>query len=83
MSTTVIKKLVTIHRELNDQIEARTGPRGYSAYVNRALENQLALDKMREYLDDAEVRLGPIPDEVMKQVYEDLAAANADVGGQS
>jgi hypothetical protein len=65
--------------QLHHEVEARGGERGYSAYVNRALETQLNLDRLREYLDAADAELGSVPNEVMAQVYADIEAADAEI----
>ena len=75
-----VKRSVTIRQDLNDEVQQRGGERGYSAYVNRALETQINLDRLREYIDAADAELGPVPDEVMAQVYADIEAADAEIG---
>ncbi len=78
--TLTAKKSLTIPRDLVDEAEARSGPRGLSAYVARALAAQLELDRLADYAEAAEAELGPVPDEVRAQVHADLAAADAEIG---
>ncbi len=74
------KKSLTIPQDLVDEAEARSGPRGLSAYVTRALATQLELDRLADYTEAAEAEQGPVPDRVRSQVYADLAAADAEIG---
>jgi hypothetical protein len=70
-----VKRSVSVRGDLDEQISHRTGGRGYSAYVNRALETQLRQDLLDEYLAVAVAEHGPVSDEVMDQVLADLEAA--------
>lgn len=74
------KKSLTIPQDLVDEAEARSGPRGLSAYVARALATQLELDRLADYTEAADAEQGPVPDQVRAQVYADLAAADAEIG---
>jgi len=74
------KKSLTIPQDLVDEAEARSGPRGLSAYVARALATQLELDRLTDYTEAAQAQLGPVPERVREQVYADLAAADAEIG---
>jgi len=74
------KKSVTIPQDLVDEAEARSGRRGLSAYVARALATQLELDRLSDYTEAARAELGPVPEHVRQQVRADLAAADAEIG---
>ena len=73
---TTVKRSVTVRDDLNREVEARSGKGGYSAYVNRALTTQLELDRLGELVAGWEADMGPVPDDVMRQVYADIDAAN-------
>jgi len=72
---TSVKRSVSVRGDLDEQVSHRTGGRGYSAYVNRALETQLQRDLLDDYLKVAVAEHGPIPDEIMDQVLADIEAA--------
>ena len=74
------KKSVTIPEALLSETEQRTGPRGLSAYVARALATQLELDRLSDYVEQTHAINGPVPDEVRTQVLADIAAADAEAG---
>lgn len=40
----------------------------------------LGMTRLKEWLDDATARLGPVPQEILAQVDADIAAADAEVG---
>lgn len=64
---TTVKKSVTLRRSLAEEIESRTGPRGFSRFVDQAAEYGLALLKAEEIVADHERRIGPLSDETMQQ----------------
>ena len=72
---TLIKKSVTIRPDLDAEVIQRSGPRGYSAYVNQALDAQVARDRLREYLDDAEHRFGSVDPQMLILVQDELTKA--------
>ena len=72
---TLVKKSVTIRPDLDAEVSARTTSRGYSSYVNTALENQIARDKLKEYLDAAEAEHGPVPEDMINAVQRDKVLA--------
>jgi hypothetical protein len=55
-----IKKSVTLRRSLAEEVEARTGPRGFSHFVDQAVEYGLALLKAQEIVEDHESRGTPL-----------------------
>ncbi|WP_250573515.1 hypothetical protein [Nonomuraea sediminis] len=59
----MVKKSVTIRRSVAEEVEARTGKRDFSRFVNEALERQLALLKAGEIVRDFEQQHGPLTDE--------------------
>jgi hypothetical protein len=62
-----IKKSVTLRRSLAEEIESRTGPRGFSRFVDQAAEYGLALLKAEEIVADHERRVGPLSEEAMEE----------------
>jgi hypothetical protein len=62
-----IKKSVTLRRSLAEEIESRTGPRGFSQFLDQAAEYGLALLKADEIVSDHERRVGPLSDAVLDE----------------
>jgi Arc/MetJ family transcription regulator len=59
---------ITLDAELFARVKRRVGERGVSAYLNKALRDELRHQAMREYLERAEREHGPIPQEVREAV---------------
>ena len=76
----LVRKSFTLRDDLVREAEGIAGPRGMSQYVNRALETQLRVDRLTDYIETTEAELGPVPGEVMQSVANDIAAANAASG---
>jgi hypothetical protein len=76
-SAVAVKRSVTIRGDLDTQVEARVGPRGYSAYVNKALETQTRLDLLDEIIAASVAEHGPIPARVFDEIASDIQAARA------
>jgi len=74
--STAVKRSVTVRDDLNREVEARSGKGGYSAYVNRALATQIELDRLGELVAGWNTEMGPVPDDVVRQVHADIDAAN-------
>ena len=53
-----VKKSVTLRESVVEQIEARTGVRGFSQFLDAAAERHLALLKAQEIVDDHITRHG-------------------------
>lgn len=53
-----VKKSVTLRESVVEQIEARTGVRGFSEFLDAAAERHLALLKAQEIVDDHVARHG-------------------------
>ncbi|MBX6385361.1 MAG: hypothetical protein IRZ07_20705 [Microbispora sp.] len=60
-----VRKSVTLRRRLVEEVESRTGARGFSKFVDQAVEYGLALLKAQEIVTDHEHRAGLLPDEVV------------------
>jgi hypothetical protein len=74
---TAVKRSVTIRADLDAQVESRVGPRGYSAYVNKALETQTRLDLLDEIVAAGIAEHGPVPAAIRDENARDIAAARA------
>ena len=72
-----VKRSFTIPEDLLVEAQERTGPGGLSAYMARALETQLRIDRLSEYVAAADAQNGPVTTEMMAQVCADIADADA------
>jgi len=72
-----VKRSVSIREDLDQRVAERSGVRGYSSFVNRALETQLQLDLLDDYIAVAVAEHGPVPEETMAEVLADIEAAKA------
>jgi hypothetical protein len=72
-----VKRSVTIRGDLDTQVESRVGPRGYSAYVNKALETQTRLDLLDEIIAAGIAEHGPVPASIREENERDIGAARA------
>jgi Arc/MetJ-type ribon-helix-helix transcriptional regulator len=54
------KYSISLPEDLADTIRAHVGPGGFSAYVAEALEQRVAMDKLREIVTDFETDNGPL-----------------------
>ena len=75
-ATLTRKKSVTIPEQVLEQAQLRVGARGLSEYVTRALQTQLEIDALQEYVAAAESVNGPTTSERRNQVLSDLATAD-------
>ncbi len=62
-----VKKSITIPRTLAEQIEERTGSRGFSHFVTEAAAQALALQKAQEIVDDHVDRKGAFTEEEIEE----------------
>ncbi|MHC3475462.1 hypothetical protein ACYF6T_43310 [Streptomyces sp. 7R007] len=58
---------MSLPQSLIKEIEARTGMTGFSAVVSEALEQWLAMAKLREVVDADERDFGPVGDDALRQ----------------
>ena len=58
------KLSATVEADLLDEVKSRVGPRGVSAFVDRALRHELDRAELRDFLDELAAQIGP-PDEAM------------------
>ncbi len=54
---------VSLPRELVARLRQQAGPRGVSAYVQRAVDVQLRREALQEWLDEVAAQDGPITEE--------------------
>ncbi|MFI6477037.1 hypothetical protein ACIBH1_03830 [Nonomuraea sp. NPDC050663] len=62
-----VRKTVTMRTSIVRRVEARTGRRDFSAYVDGAVARALAMDDALEILAEADERLGEISDDAMAE----------------
>ena len=62
------KVSLTLSQKAVKEARRRAGTRGLSAYVDEALRLKLHHDHVRAWLEEAERKHGPIPDDIRKQV---------------
>ncbi|WP_432158717.1 hypothetical protein [Streptomyces sp. bgisy153] len=61
------KRSVSLPQSLIKEIEARTGKIGFSAVVSEALEQWLAMAKLREVADADERQYGPVGADALRR----------------
>jgi len=64
---TTVKKSVTLRETVVEEIEARTGARGFSQFLDAAAERYLALLKAQEIIDDHITRHGQFTEEELAE----------------
>jgi hypothetical protein len=64
---TTVKKSVTLRETVVEEIEARTGARGFSQFLDAAAEHFLALLKAQEIIDDHTMRYGQFTEEELAE----------------
>lgn len=62
-----VKKSVTLRESVVEEIEARTGARGFSEFLNAAAERHLALLQAQEIVDDHVSRHGEFTEEELAE----------------
>jgi hypothetical protein len=62
-----VKKSVTLRGSVVEEIEARTGIRGFSQFLDEAAARHLALLKAQEIVDDHIARFGKFTDEEISE----------------
>lgn len=59
----VVKVSVSLPEDVLAELRERVGPGGVSAYVTRAVERDLAVDRLAELLAELEAEFGPVSEE--------------------
>ncbi|GAB3740493.1 hypothetical protein [Microlunatus parietis] len=66
------KYSVSLPEELAEDVRARVGPGGFSAYIAAALEQQVAMDKLGELVADFEKNHDPLTEEEIEAARKEL-----------
>lgn len=62
----VKKWSISVDEKLAEQIELRAGARGLSAFVARAVANELERDLLGDYLEMLDHKFGPVPADLVE-----------------
>jgi hypothetical protein len=68
------KRSVSLASSLVEEVERRIGKKGFSAVVAEALEQWLAMAKLREVIAMDRAEFGPVPEDVMRRVEAEWSA---------
>ena len=80
MSEPTGKYSITMPRDIAEAAKVRSGPSGLSAYVAAAVARQIERDNLNELIAVAEAEHGPVTDEEIQDLREQLHQARADQG---
>ncbi len=75
MSEPTGKYSITMPRDIAEAAKARSGPSGLSAYVAAAVARQIERDNLNELIAVAEAEHGPITDEEIQSLRDQLTQA--------
>ncbi|MGZ3101428.1 CopG family transcriptional regulator [Streptomyces sp. H72] len=75
MSEPTGKYSITMPRDIAEAAKARSGPSGLSAYVAAAVARQIERDDLNELIAVAEAEHGPVTDEEIQSLRDQLAQA--------
>ncbi|MGK7230688.1 CopG family transcriptional regulator [Streptomyces hygroscopicus] len=75
MSEPTQKYSITMPRDIAEAARARSGPSGLSAYVAAAVNRQMERDNLNELITVAEAGHGPIADEEVQTLRDQLQQA--------
>ncbi|MEU4980830.1 CopG family transcriptional regulator [Streptomyces sp. NPDC021969] len=75
MSEPTGKYSITMPRDIAEAAKARSGPSGLSAYVAAAVARQIERDNLNELITIAEAEHGPVSDEEVQALRDQLAQA--------
>ncbi|MFC3994679.1 CopG family transcriptional regulator [Nocardiopsis sediminis] len=75
------KYSISLPEDLAEDVRAHVGPGGFSAYVAEALEQRVAMDKLREIVADFETDNEPISREEIEAARAVLRHDQRDSGG--
>ncbi|MDW6060214.1 CopG family transcriptional regulator [Streptomyces sp. FXJ1.4098] len=75
MSEPTQKYSITMPRDIAEAARARSGPSGLSAYVAAAVSRQIERDNLNELIAVAEAEHGPIADEEVQSLRDQLQQA--------
>ncbi|MFF0728724.1 CopG family transcriptional regulator [Streptomyces sp. NPDC004134] len=83
MSEPTSKYSITMPRDIAEAAKARSGPSGLSAYVASAVARQVERDNLNELIAVAEAEHGPITDEEIHALRDQMHQARRDQAGQT
>ncbi|MCX2184448.1 hypothetical protein KV205_28525 [Streptomyces sp. SKN60] len=66
------KYSISLPEELAEDVRSRVGPGGFSAYVAEALEQRLAMERLREIVADFEIDNDPLTEEEREAARAEL-----------
>ncbi|MET9644250.1 CopG family transcriptional regulator [Streptomyces syringium] len=75
MSEPTGKYSITMPRDIAEAAKARSGPSGLSSYVAAAVARQVERDNLNELIQVAEAEHGPITDEEIQALRDQLHQA--------
>lgn len=75
MAEPTSKYSITMPRDVAEAAKARSGPSGLSAYVAAAVARQIERDNLNEIIQVAEAEHGPITDEEVQAMRDQLHQA--------
>ncbi|WP_367138209.1 MULTISPECIES: CopG family transcriptional regulator [Streptomyces] len=81
MSEPTGKYSITMPRDIAEAARARSGPSGLSSYVAAAVARQIERDNLNELIQVAEAEHGPVTDEEIQALREQLHRARRDGTG--
>ncbi|MGA5496593.1 CopG family transcriptional regulator [Streptomyces cinereoruber] len=82
MSEPTGKYSITMPRDIAEAAKARSGPSGLSAYVAAAVARQIERDDLNELIAVAEAEHGPVTDEEIQSLRDQLAQARREQAGR-
>jgi Arc/MetJ-type ribon-helix-helix transcriptional regulator len=71
-----VKRSVSLAASLVEEVERRIGKKGFSAVIAEALEQWLAMAKLRELIAADRKEFGPIPEEAMRRAEAQWSASD-------
>ncbi|WP_216913411.1 hypothetical protein [Nocardia noduli] len=83
MSENIGKYSITMPRDIAEAARARSGPSGLSTYVAKAVARQIERDNLNEIIAVAEAEHGPVTEEEIQALRDQLQRTRAAQGGSS
>ncbi|MFF7341271.1 CopG family transcriptional regulator [Streptomyces sp. NPDC008163] len=80
MSEATSKYSITMPRDIAEAARDRSGPSGLSAYVAAAVARQVERDNLNELIAVAEAEHGPVTDEEIQALRDELHQARQQQG---
>ena len=69
------KRSISLASSLVDEVEERTGKTGFSAVIAEALEQWLAMAKLREVVTADRSEFGAVSDDALRRAEEEWSAS--------